>query len=254
MGLMIAVFVMVVTLVVMVGLLVMGRRTGLDRRVDELAGKREDRGVEGGAVQQLATKALPKLGAAITPEDIKERTQLQARLHQAGLYSPTALPIFLGVKMILLVIPAVIGLALGFLGVVELRWGLVLGACLGIVGLIGPSFWLDSKKKSRHINLRRALPDCLDVLVICLEGGLSLPAALQRVADELRVAHPLLSFELNIVQREIQLGQPTGESLKNFAKRTDLEEIRGLAAVVLQAEKYGASMGQCLADSCRHAS
>jgi tight adherence protein C len=112
--------------------------------------------------------------------------------------------------------------------------------------MIGPGFWLDGRKNKRQTNLRRALPDALDLLVICLEGGLSLPASLRRVGAELRTAHPLLALELNIVQREIQLGSSPGESLQKLGVRTDLEEIRSMASVITQAERFGASLVKSL--------
>jgi tight adherence protein C len=120
------------------------------------------------------------------------------------------------------------------------------GACLGILGMVGPSMWLDSQKSKRQTQFRRALPDALDVLIICLEGGLSLTGALKRVSSELRTAHPALAGELNIVQREIQLGRLPGESLQQMGIRTDLEEVRSLASVVSQAERYGASLVRSL--------
>jgi len=131
-------------------------------------------------------------------------------------------------------------------GLVTLQSGLIYGAILGIFGLIGPSFWLDRRKKFRQTNFRRALPDALDVLVICLEGGLTLQGAMRRVATELRAAHPVLAQEMNIVQREIQMGRSAGEALRQFADRCDLEEVRSLASVVLQSERYGASLGKAL--------
>jgi len=112
--------------------------------------------------------------------------------------------------------------------------------------MIGPSFWLDSRKSNRQISLRRALPDALDLLVICLDGGLSLPASMRRVATELRTAHELLARELNIVQREIQLGSSPGVSLQNLGVRADLEEIRSLASVITQSERFGASLVKSL--------
>jgi tight adherence protein C len=117
---------------------------------------------------------------------------------------------------------------------------------MGILGMIGPSFWLDSAKAKRQTMFRRALPDALDLLVICLEGGLSLPGALKRISTELRMAHPELSAELGIVQREIQLGRPPGEALQQMGLRSDLEEIRSLASVITQAERFGASLVKSL--------
>jgi tight adherence protein C len=189
---------------------------------------------------------LPTLGTALMPSEEGERTRLSTELIHAGFYGRKALPIFLGIKLILIVLPAAIGLFLGFTGVLPTAEAMLGGACLGIGGMIGPSFWIDSRKKKRQTNFRRAMPDALDLLVICLEGGLSLPGSLRRVGSELKTAHPLLSLELNIVQREIQLGHTPGEALQQMGARTDLEEIRSLAAVISQAERFGASLVRSL--------
>jgi tight adherence protein C len=104
------------------------------------------------------------------------------------------------------------------------------------------------------VKFRRALPDALDVIVICLEGGLSLSGALRYVAEDLGTAHPLLADELNIVQREVQLGLTPGESLRKLADRADLEEIRSLASVIIQADRLGVGLCKSLrvhADSLR---
>lgn len=186
------------------------------------------------------------MGAVLVPEKDEERTKLRARLIHAGLYGRQALPVFLGVKLLLIVGPALLGAAVGAAGLVPFQKALIGGCLLGAFGLVGPSFWLDARKKERQKTLRRSLPDALDVLVICLEGGVSLNAAIARVATELRTAHPLLASELNIAQREIQLGRSPGEALRELAGRTDLEEVRGLSAVIVQAEKYGASLVKAL--------
>jgi tight adherence protein C len=145
-----------------------------------------------------------------------------------------------------MIAPALVGFALGVAGVVPTNQGVIAGTLAGVIGMVAPSFWLDKRKADRQTTFRRAIPDALDVIVICLEGGSSLPAAIRRVATELKSAHPLLALELNIVQREIQLGRSAGEALKNFADRSDLEEIRSLASVVQQSEKYGASLVKAL--------
>jgi tight adherence protein C len=233
------------SLVILVFMLVSGRKSRLDNRLRDLASK-------GGALPdpdplaQFAQTALPKMGVSLMPKDETERTRLQTRLVHAGLYGRQAMPIFLGVKLLLMVSPALIGVVAGVLGIVSLFNGLIVGAMLGIVGMIGPSFWLDRRKVARQTAFRRAIPDALDVLVICLEGGLSFSAAIRRVATELKTAHPLLAIELQIAQREIQMGRSVGEALREFADRTDLDEIRSLASVVIQAERFGASLVKAL--------
>jgi tight adherence protein C len=239
----VVVLLMAGSLVGLVYLLVGGRRSRIDQRLDELSGKSAP--VED-AVADFARATLPKMGAALVPDDAERRTKLQVRLVQAGLYGRQAMPFFLGVKLMLMVTPGVIGLVAGLMGIVQLPVGLAAGAFVGVIGSIGPSFWLDRRKARRQVLFRRALPDALDVLVICLEGGLSLPGAMRRVAGELRTAHPALARELNIVQREVQLGRSSGEALRMFADRADMEELRGLSSVIVQTERFGASLVKAL--------
>ena len=238
-------FAMMSSLALLVALAWTGRKGRLEARLQKLSGKTGS-GTEVESVAELARQALPHVGAPLMPRDQGERTRLQARLTQAGLYSRQALVVFLGVKMLLMAVPVLGGLLASVLGFVDLQLGLVIGGLLGIAGLIGPSFWLDRRKAARQSSLRRALPDALDVLVICLEGGLSLFAAFRRMSAELGTAHPLLATELSIVEREIQLGRSTGEALRAFGERADLEEIRRLASVITQSERFGASLTKTL--------
>ena len=236
-----ATFLMVSSLVLLGFMLAGGRHTRLQTRLRELMG-RDAPAAEEDAIVQLARSALPKMGIALIPTTEGERTVLQARLHEAGLYGRQGMVIFLGVKMLLMLAPTLIGVVLGLLGLLPMTHAIIGGLCLSLAGLIGPSFWLDKKKAQRQTSLRRSLPDALDVLVICMQGGLSLQGALRRVAEELRTAHPLLAAELRIVQREVQLGRSAGEALRNFGERSDLEEIRSLASVIIQVDRYGAGL------------
>ncbi|WP_435011140.1 type II secretion system F family protein [Tundrisphaera lichenicola] len=193
-------------------------------------------------VASIARTALPKMGKIIVPEDEAERTKLRARLIHAGLYNRQAMHIFLGVKLFLLSSATIVGIGLTLAKVMPVSKALPLSLVLFFIGMIGPGFWLDSRKKARQMLLRRGLPDALDVLTICLEGGLGFQAGLKRVSDELMTAHPVLGSELKIVDREIQLGRGPGEALHHFAQRTDLEEALSLASVVGQSERFGASL------------
>jgi tight adherence protein C len=116
----------------------------------------------------------------------------------------------------------------------------------GAIGMLTPSFWLSARVRKRQRLLHYALPDALDMLVLCLEGGVSLNAAIQRVTDELQIAHPLLAVEMNIVQREMQLGLTAGEALRKFGDRCGLLGVQDLALVLLQSERYGASVTKAL--------
>jgi tight adherence protein C len=236
---------MAVSLAMLGGLFFTGRSKKLEDRIDSLTGK-DDAEKKPESVRQMARQALPKMGKIMVPEDEAERTKLRARLVHAGLYHRQAMYIFLGVKLFLLSLATLVGVVLTMTNVLPVGKALPLSLIMFFMGMIGPSFWLDSKKKERQTILRRGLPDALDVLIICQEGGLSLQAGLKRVADELKSAHPVLSSELKIVDREIQLGRSPGEALHHFGQRSDLEEAISLASVVGQSERFGASLVKSL--------
>jgi tight adherence protein C len=175
-----------------------------------------------------------------------ERGKLQARLIYAGIYVPWALPAFLAVRMFLTAVPPILGLLCGRLGWVDNQLGVLLGAMAGGMGMLLPSWWLNQLKRRRHIVLSRSLPDFLDLTITCLESGLSIEAALQRVIDELEKVHPLLGGELRVVQTQIELGATPEVALRSFADRSDYDIIRALAAVVQQARRFGAGIADAL--------
>jgi tight adherence protein C len=235
-------FLMASSLTLLIFMFVTRPPSRLESRLRDLGGK----GAPPDAVGQLAHKALPRMGAALMPDKEAERTRLQTRLIQAGLYSRGAIYYYLGVKLLLMVGPPLIGLTLALFEVIKVEVGLIFGAMGGVLGMVGPSFWLDRRKANRQLAFRRALPDAMDVLVICLEGGLSLTAGFKRVAQELRTAHPLLATEMLIAEREMQMGRTTGEAVRHFGERADLEELRTLASVISQSERFGASLVKAL--------
>jgi tight adherence protein C len=189
---------------------------------------------------------MSKIAKPLLPTDEKAQSNLKQRLHHAGLYRRQTVFIFLGVKMVLIAVPVVSGLLLGFVGLLSIKMGALYGLLGGSFGMVLPNFWLDARKKKRQATLRRSLPDALDMIIVCLKGGLSLQGAFQRVTSELGMAHPLLAEELAINQREIQLGRSAGEAMRHFGERCDLEEISSLASVLLQSERLGASTVQAL--------
>jgi tight adherence protein C len=177
------------------------------------------------------------------PHEEKRLAERKQQLVQAGFYGNKALRIFSGVQFALILILPGVGVAIPYAcGLLPLRWALIASAIASSLGLLLPSAWLRRRVKQRQRELRQGLPDTLDMLVLCLEGGVSLVAAMQRVTTELHVVHPVLGGEMNIVQREIQLGLSVGAALKKLGERCGLADVRDLASVLLQSERFGASM------------
>jgi tight adherence protein C len=193
-------------------------------------------------LSDLLNATLPTLGRPLLPPRENQRNRLQARLVKAGLHHPQAVLMFLGVRFVLLLVGGGLGLAVG-LWLAQPGLLTALGAALG---LLGPGLWLDWKGGKRQSLLRRGIADALDLLVLCLEGGLSFNAALPRVTSDLQEIHPELGIELAIAQREMLLGLSAGEAIRKIGVRSDIEEIRSLASVLLQSERYGASVVKAL--------
>jgi tight adherence protein C len=220
-------------------------RDRVETRMGDIA-RRASRRSSSSNTSTTVGSAIPRMGEMLIPEDASKLQRLRARLHQAGMYQRHATTMYLGTKLTLMVLPTLVGLALAGLGLISLPLGVAYGVAIGLLGTILPTLWLKTLKSQRQRNIRRALPDALDVIVVCVEGGLSLSAALDRVASELRYAHPLLASEMAIIRRETQLGHSTGEALKMFSERFDAQELRSLASVISQAERFGASIVKAL--------
>jgi tight adherence protein C len=114
------------------------------------------------------------------------------------------------------------------------------------LGFLLPDFWLGRQIKRRQKKIRMALPDALDFLVICIEAGLSLDQATARSAEELRLSHPEIGDELDIVVLEQRAGRLRSDAWKQFAERTDVDTVRVLATVLVQAEQLGTSVTKTL--------
>jgi tight adherence protein C len=195
---------------------------------------------------QLLLAQLPNMGTPLLPTTEEQRGQLRQRLLEAGIYDRHALALLLGVKMLLMAVPLAISVLLALTEVLSPLRAVSAGIAGIGAGMILPGLWLDYRKNKRQTSLRRGLPDCLDMLVLCVEGGVSITAAMQRVIGELHSAHPLLGSELELVQREMLLGVSVGAGLQKLAERSDLEELKNLAAVIVQSERYGTSMVKSL--------
>ena len=100
--------------------------------------------------------------------------------------------------------------------------------------------------QSRLKKLRNGFPDALDLLVVCVESGLGLAAAIQRVADELSVSHPELATQLALVNAEMRVGVERTKALRNLADRTGLDDIRGLVSLLIQTMRFGTGVAESL--------
>ncbi|MCC6240264.1 MAG: type II secretion system F family protein [Phycisphaerales bacterium] len=195
---------------------------------------------------EASAPLLNRLGEAAAepfmPKDGSRVSTLRRSLARAGIYSPSAARIMIGFKFILLMVGLIGGYAVGLAFAMPVL-GLSLG---GLVGYLAPQLWLKLQTSAHQKELNYSLPDALDLMVVCIEAGLTIDSAMQRVGEELSLAHPRLSRELEIAHMETRVGLSRSESLKNLATRTNNAAVTSLVAMMVQAERFGTSIAQAL--------
>jgi tight adherence protein C len=185
-------------------------------------------------------QTLATVGTFISPKTLSTRSQLM--MVRAGFRTPEAMQAVGGVRVLL---PLVLLAIVFFTGIY--RWNpFFILALAALAGYMLPEMWLVAKISARQHRLRLAVPDGLDLLVICVEAGLGLDQALLRVSEELHITHRDLSEELQLVNAEMRLGKTRVEALRELSRRTGLDDIKSLVAMLVQTERFGTSIAQSL--------
>jgi len=200
--------------------------------------------------ESLLTRIGQAAAEPFMPKTREKVSALRRQLAMAGLYSPTAFRVMTGAKVIFLAVGLLGGYLLGTL-FDQLLLGISLG---GLVGYMLPILWLKMQISQHQKELDHGLPDALDLMVVCIEAGLTIDSAMQRVGQELALAHPRLSREMEITHMETRVGLSRAAALRNMAHRTGNAGIQSLIAMLIQAERFGTSIAQALrvhADSMR---
>jgi tight adherence protein C len=220
----------------------------LASRRDELRGQMlKDKGSR--RRQKEGLSQMRRVVAALKLLQSQQTDKLHDKLSQAGLRSRDAIIVFLFFKVAMpLVLGAFAFVAVYLLQVIDLSPGARLLTVLGGValGFFSPELYVSSQASKRQKAIQKALPDGLDLLVICAESGLSLDAALDRVANELGAANPELGEELQLTSIELGFLPDRRQALLNLNRRTNLPSVRGVVNTLLQTEKYGTPLSQSL--------
>lgn len=226
-----------------VSLLVLAATDPVRRRLGQMSGTSKPSG-------QLATRLLrviEPVNRYLLPSKEEERGRVERRLMFAGFRHSNALPLFYAIKTALALVFLLGVLAasawLPQLSTTRLLFYALLAAFLG---LVLPNYVLDKMVERRQKRLRDGFPDALDMLVVCVEAGLGLTAAIQRVADELHYSRADLAAEFAQVTAEMRAGVDREVALKGLAARTGLEDIRGLVSLLIQTLRFGTSIGDTL--------
>lgn len=216
-------------------LLELGQR-GNDQDTLDQRRRRQERAQQLGAL-------LEWLGGALARTNNPAARQV---LLHAGYRHPNAAAIYWGARLGLMAMLGVCGFLVGPVlgggfvgGTLVALWGAVLGWLV-------PAFHVGSRAKARQKDIQRALPDAVDLLVVCVEAGLALNQALVRVATEIRHVSRVTSEELVLVNLEIRAGVPRDEALRGLGERTGVADVRSLVAMLIQTDRFGTSIAQAL--------
>lgn len=233
--------------VIAIAELVPARDRSVGRRLQELQDIASNRGV----VQRRRRQAnreqlevwLQSFGERVA-SGRKDLFETRQRLVRAGYRSQDAVPIFYALRVVSLVVGAIIILAMlpSLRGRDMVLWILAGGAVFWML----PSGLLRRKIRLRQKEIQKALPDALDMLVVCVEAGLGLNQALARVSDEVETMSPVLAEELHIVNLEMRAGTAREDALRNLGERTDVPDLRSLATMLIQTDRFGTSIAQAL--------
>ena len=224
------------------GFLIFYRQTTL-RRLSQVS-----RAEDVGLLANIAPPPGSRLEKLVKPfQKLLPRSQadisiVQKRLAKAGYREPSYVNIFYSSKVL---VPAVLCLVATVTQLYAYSPLFVYAVAAGI-GFLAPDFWLNNRISARKMELRLGLPEALDLMVICVEAGLSVDKATMRTAEELQISQPAIADELTLVYLEQRAGRPRSEAWRNFGERTDVDTIRSLASILIQADKFGTSVGKTL--------
>jgi tight adherence protein C len=195
---------------------------------------------------QGMTEAAKALSAPLMPQTELEQSQLRVNLANAGFRSDSALSVYLGIRFASLIACTLLGVA-----VFVPKYGLNFGGLKWVIIFTGLGFYLPQiilwwVKRKRQQAIFLTLPDALDLLVVCVESGLGLDAAMRKVCEEMKHHAKVISEELALCNLQMQVGRPRREVLHDLGVRTGVDDVRSLAAILIQADRFGSSIAQAL--------
>lgn len=197
---------------------------------------------------ETVTKVSERVARLSLPKDDWDKSALRLRFANAGIRTPSAPAIYFAAKTVLaLVLPAIALIFIGNLFDADQRMLLVMAALVAsALGFYLPNLVLSRMIERRQRKLFEDLPDALDLMTVCVEAGLGLDAAMMRVTQEIGVKSLALKDEFEMVLLELRAGSGRDKALRNLSLRTGVEDIDTLAAMLIQAERFGTSVGDSL--------
>ncbi len=211
-----------------------------------------DRGTTPSVVKDVAPTGLDRIFKRVQervgPKDEAETSSIRLKLNQAGYTGPSAVSRYYTIRVVLSVgLPLIVALAAPALTrTAPVQTVLLIGVLAGLFGLYFPHLWVSHRVSARQQEARDGFPDALDLLLVCVEAGLGLNAAIHRVGQEIGKAHPVLGTQFDIIGLELRAGMSRELALRNLAERLGIDEVKSLVAILIQSDTLGTSIAQAL--------
>ena len=195
---------------------------------------------------QAVTDMAKALSQPLMPQSELEQSALRVKLANAGFRSETAPAVYLGLRVASVLVFLVVALSIFLPRADTMLNKLKYVAAIGGVGFYLPNivlWWLIRKRK---LEIFLTLPDALDLMVVCVESGLGLDAAMRKVCDEMKNHAGVLTEEIGLANLQLQMGRPKREVLHDLGVRTGVDDVKSLAAILIQADRFGSSVATAL--------
>ncbi|WP_316016055.1 type II secretion system F family protein [Roseobacter sp. HKCCA0434] len=195
------------------------------------------------------SKGLSSLAPYLEPQDQKEFSEIRLKLTRAGYRSRSAVSSYYFLRM---------ALGLGLLGVGLVFYFVMAGdnasitqmllyvTIPGLIGYMGPTYWVTRRLQERQEEIQHGFPDALDLMLVCVEAGQSLDQAILRVSEEIRVGYPVLAEEFEIVANEVRAGKDRVSVLRDMAERCGVSDVSSFVTVLIQSASFGTSIASAL--------
>jgi len=220
-----------------------------EQRLDELRDPRTRESQTAGNTYKLAKvleAATPTLSKPLQPQNAKDAANLKRSLSHAGFRNESAQGIFLTMKTVSVAAGVFFSGGTVLLTGAYDQMSLLKAAFAAIGAFFLPNLVLWYLTKRRQEGIFLGLPDALDLMVVCVEAGLGLDAAMRKVAEEMKKSFPIIAEEFGICNLHLQMGRTRAEVLKDLGERNGVDDLSSLSSILIQADKFGSSIAQAL--------
>lgn len=198
--------------------------------------------------EKVVSKFIGALGEAAKPKNEAELSHVRKTLARAGYRRHEVIFAFYGAKMVCAIASPAAFALFRFSGMAQVSsvWTIIFFVITAVIGFYLPNLWVMLKISSRKAKVAEGFPDALDLMVVCVEAGLGLDAAIDKVGEELKMSNKVLSEEFQLLNLSMRAGQGRQEALRGLGTRTDLEDVHNLVTLLIQTDRFGTSIAQTL--------